>query len=279
MQAIETDLLGVVVPEGTDSERRQKRDEGTAVSVPDAIYPFGWITLQQFASELSAIIMPVESPYAVVTQASKQDMADKIARAFRHQGVMFSHRSNVNSAIFDAIALDLGVVFYEWDKIPSPSISRSLLQTAIVSPGETAGLHIRHADPYNISWDPAVPVKDLARHGEFIAEFAPQTAFSLRRAAQRGKCFLSEETISQLERRAEAARSTGGIAAAISAASPLISILTSEPGFSGWRHYTPDISLSRKIAHRMFGSRQAQTGFTGLFSGTASPEFADAEML
>lgn len=261
MQSIETDLLGVVVPEGTDSERRQKRDEGRAVAVPDAIYPFGWLTLQQFASELGSIVMPAEAPYAVVTQGDTQGMADKITRAFRHQGVMFSHRSNFNAALFDTLALDCGVLFYEWDKIAKPNIERSMLNKMMVSPGETAGLNVRHADPYNVSWDPNVSVRDLARHGEFIAEFRPQTAFALRRAALRGECFLDEDMLKALDEEAchEPRRHNWG---------QKINVQASE---NYWLHYSPAIAHSRELAHRMFGSNQIQTNFTGLFTGTADP--------
>ena len=256
MRAIESDLLGLVLPEGTDTERRQKRDEGTSVSVPDAIYPFGWFTLQQFTSELMAIVMPVEAPYAVVTGAAQQGMADKITRGFRHQGVLFDHRNNVQAAMFDTLALDCGVLFYEWDKIASPAVDKSLAGVLSVNPLETAGLNMRHADPYNVSWDPHVTVKNLARHGEFVAEFAPQSPFSLRRDVFRGKCFLDDDMLAALENECASDVRTENFGPAV------------QKGGMGayWRYYTPEISKSRALAHQAWGTRVAQVDFTGLFT-------------
>jgi len=269
-QAIELDLLGTVFPEGTDSERDQKRTEGTAVSVPDAIYPFGWFTLQQFASELSSIIMPMEMPYAVVASAQNQKFANGLAKAFRHQGVMFDHRNHVNAAIFDMIALNVGALWFEWSQIPKANVETSYAGTAFTSPGAMNGLKIRHMDPYNVFWDPSVTVPDIPIEAEFFGEYCLRTPFALRREAAKGKCFLDDELLKAFAR--YTSRNSNGEFQ-----------WRAELSVPGWMvvpntnsrltpHYSPVIARGRELARRLWGSRidQPQTDFSGLWSGNSS---------
>jgi len=266
-EAIELDLLGTVIPEGTDSERKQKRDEGTAVSVPDAIYPFGWFTLQQFASELASIVMPAEMPYAVVASADTQEFANRLAKAFRHQGVMFDHRNNVNAAIFDMIALNCGAVRFEWSKIAKANLETNYTGAATSRPGEMTGLKVHHLDPYNVFWDPAVSVPDIPYEAEFFGDYVLRTPFALRRAASRGQCFLDDALLRAFAK--YAARDRDGQFAFEDTLSVPGWLVCDGANSRLQPYYSPVVARGRELAHRLWGSRNdgRQTSFAGLFSG------------
>jgi hypothetical protein len=267
-RAIELDLLGTVVPEGTDSERKQKRDEGTAVSVPDAIYPFGWFTLQQFASELASIVMPMEMPYAVVASADDQNFANRAAKAFRHQGVMFDHRNHVNAAIFDMIALNVGAMRFDWSEIPKANVEQSYAGTPMSVPGAVAGLRVQHLDPYNVFWDPAVSVPDVPLEAEFFGDYTLRTPFSLRRAAAKGRCFLEPEILAAFER--WSTRNEHGEFAYRDDLNIPGWLVAPNSNSRLYPYYTPIIARSRELSRRLWGSRQEpQTNFSGLWSDNA----------
>ena len=270
MRAIEMDLLGIVAATGSDCDRQQKREEGKDVAVPDSIYPFGWLTLQKFAAELMSIIMPTEAPYAVATKSEKQEMANAMAKAFRHMGVMFDHRNNMQAAVFDALALDCSAVRFEWTNIPGASVTRNPLDEsqAQISQYDTPGLELQQLDPYNISWDPAVATAALARKGEFFAEFCAETHFLLERARQEGKNFLSEKLSEELRLQAESL-DDGHIVPA------------SEGARYSWYYYEPKIAQSRERAHAEHGTRQremAQTNFTGIFTGASTDAWSTRDV-
>lgn len=268
MRAVEMDLLGMVEGTGTDCDRAQKRTEGKDVAVPDAIYPFGWLTLQKFAAELLSIIMPVEAPYAVVTKTGEQEMADGISRAFRHMGVMFDHRNNMQAAVFDAIALDCTAIRFSWAKLPSANVvqNQALADAQISMPQDINGFQIEQLDPYNISWDPSCHVADLAREGEFFAEFLAPTPFKFERARVAGKNFLPRKLMDDLER---AATSLDTLAPN-----------SSENYRQSWYYYEPEIARSRAEAHNEYGSRikESETSFTGLFTGADVHQWRTSEL-
>jgi hypothetical protein len=272
MQATELDLLGVVVPTGNDVDRAQKRSEGASVSIPDAIYPFGWFVLQQFCSELASVVMPVENPYAVVADASKQAFANKMAKAFRHQGVMFDHRNNVHAALFDMIALNCGVLEMRWESISRAGVSNSMATTGMVVPGSVSGLKIRHLDPYNVFWDNTVPLPEVAEQGEYFGVFETVSPYMLRRMADKGRNFLHPRLLKEFaDRVARKETQTHGPAAQHGYEINGWLRCDSENSLL-WPHYHPKIASARSTAHRLWGSRQyVETSFTGLFSRLDEP--------
>lgn len=257
MEAIETDLLGVVTPSGTDCERKRKRNSGEDVSVPDAIYPFGWLELQKFTSEIAAIVMPAEAPYFVVTPAAEQELATGLARALRHQAAQFDHRNNFHGALFDSIALDLGGLEFRWDTIATGKTTQSLAETMIVAPDDFAGAAAHQLDPYNMTWDPNVPVPEVALRGEFFAHFSYITPFELQRTEGLSN-FLPEAVMKSICTRPgawgskEFPHNPSG----------------AETG-KNWFYYQPTVAISRARVLDEYGTdrnRNIQTNHSGTFS-------------
>lgn len=198
MIATELDLLGVVTSTATDCERAKKREDGEDVSVPDAIYPFGFLELQKFAAEVMAIAMPVEAPYAVVTDAKGQERANALVQIFRGQAAQFDHRNNIHAAVFDGLALQLGGVAFE-QKVKRHTSSQPVSGKAeVVGAEDFKGLNIRHLDPYNITYDHSVRLTELASEGEFFAEFDVCTAYHVKRDRNKTH-YMDPKTVKRLE--------------------------------------------------------------------------------
>lgn len=263
MMVTENDLLGAIIPTGSDCDRAIKRATLRDVSIPDSIYPYGWMNIQRFVSDLMELVFPVEAPYAVATDANSQDKATAFAKAFRHQGVQFDHRTNIQNAIFDAVALDFGALEFRWGVKASATRKQiSIAGNGISSPDDIKGVEIRQLDPYNVCYDESVPMPDLATEGEFCAHFDIITGFRLRRDAQRGKNFLSQELIDDLTHR------TMTVGYDMAATTP-----DSSP-IKNWFYYQPQIAQRRAQVIAEWGTNRGdtngnavQTGFTGLFSG------------
>jgi hypothetical protein len=269
--AIETDLLGVVESTGTDCERRVNRDSGHDVSVPDAIYPFGWNQLQKFAAEVCSLVMPAEAPYAVATGFEFKDKAVALTKAFRHQGVMLDHRNNVHGAIFDMIALDTGVLHFGMKTIRSSTVGRSLSNEALLTPEDFTGVQFRQGDPYNSTWDQNVSLADLATDGEFFSEFDITSPFLLNRA--KGKTnFMLPDLLASVTASAVEMANNAGIGA-------MASSFEQDAGSSNWFYYQPEIAKSRMQILEDQGSNRGgtQTNFSGLFSQTSGKGFGWAE--
>ena len=261
MIAVETDLLGIVEPTGTDCERKEKREDGEDVSVPDAIYPFGYFQLQSFASEIAAVVMPMERPYSVATSAETQDLANQLAKAFRAQGVMFDHRNNVHAAIFDMISLDLGGLSFSWDTLSAGGPVQGPQGQPIKGPNDKSGLKARQIDPYNVTWDTSVDLPDLATDGEFVAEYDIISPFEVQRRHNR-KHFLNGKYVDDLRKSAE----------------PEDVYSERFHGFTGiggkldrmdnWFYFQPEIARTRQEVIDRWGTNRAgtQTSFSGLFS-------------
>ena len=179
MITTESDLLGVASPVGSDCDRAQNRAEGRGAATPDRIYPFGYITLQRYASELASIVMPYETPYSTVTQVNDQDKADAIAKALRHSAAIFDHRNHVHACIFDALALDLFAARVDWRTYGYPKAGNFITQGANLA--DVSGPVITHLDPYNISYDSSIPPDQVPEFGEFFAEFYMTSKFQLKR--------------------------------------------------------------------------------------------------
>lgn len=262
MTAVETDLLGIVEPTGTDCERRVKRDKGTDVSVPDAIYPFGWVTLQKLAAEVMKVIFPAEAPYAVVASAEKQAIAAALIKAFRAQGVRFSHRSNIQAAVFDALALDLGALEFTWAKQSNGKITQTPLNANTVSPGEHVGMSIKALDPYNVTWDPVVDVADVSLEGEFFAHFSRVSMFNVRRE-NNARNFLAPEIVEALRQLIEPPKHDERIHDVPSASGGICHSTTN------WFYHAAKISRTRQDVIDKWGSNRtgAQIDFSGLFTG------------
>lgn len=262
MQATEVDLLGIVNPTGTDCERRNKRDKATDVSVPDAIYPFAWLELQKFASEVLSIVMPSEAPYGVVTPAEFQAQASALTKAFRHQGVMFDHRNNVHAAVFDTIALDLGAMRFDWEVQKSAGYETSLAGTSNASPTEFQGMKVRQLDPYNISYDRTVDLPDLALEGEWFAEFTTVTPFQLIRGNQDTN-FLDNVYLDEFQK---VLADDGSMLSSMARKQPLVSLRANI--HSNWFYYEPTISRTRQDVIDRFGSNRqgVTTNHSGIFS-------------
>lgn len=258
-KAVEMDLLGIVEPLGDDCDVKENRLNGKGVKVPDAIYPFGYLTLQKFTSELMAIVSPIEAPYAVVTAADKQPQANALTKAFRHQSVTFDHRNNIQAVLFEMLSLDCGAMEMKWAKVGRMDEAGPQMKTMAQSERDTVGVKFEHLDPYNIAWDPTVVPSDVQSEGEFFASFSVQTPFRLRREKLRGKCFLDDDIISKLERQCFRARRKG---------LDYDNDQTLSNTWSQFFYYEPRIAKSRAILHDKYGSRvsKAQTEFTGLFS-------------
>lgn len=257
MEAIETDLLGMVTPTGTDCERREKRIKGRDVSIPDAIYPFGWLSLQKFASEIMSIVMPVEAPYAVVASAGKQDLATAMVKALRHQAAQLDHRNNIHAAIFDTVALDLAAVEYTWDTIATAKVDVSLAGSGKSNPQDFSGPRVRQLDPYNISWDPACDKEDVMLKGEYFAHFDLVTPFELERISERQN-FLSPLLMDKLCEKARAYGLPGTYRG-----------LSSEEGYKNYFYYQPVVARARDEANRRWGSDREtgrQTDHSGTFA-------------
>ena len=273
-QAVEMDLLGIVDPLGDDCNVKENRLNGKGVKVPDAIYPFGYLTLQKFTSELMAIIMPIEAPYAVVTTADAQPKANALTKAFRHQAVTFDHRNHIQATLFEMISLDCGALEMKWHKVGRMDEAAPQLDAMAPSQRDTAGVKFEHLDPYNIAWDPTVHTADVQAEGEFFANFSVQTPFRLRREKLRAKCFLDDDIIDKLERQCNRRNPKS------------MDKLTTDPASTlsnSWGqffYYEPRIAKSRNILHDKYGSRvnKTQTQFTGLFSPIWA-EMADGRLL
>lgn len=272
--AVESDLLGIVEPLGDDCDVKQNRMNSKGAKVPDAIYPFGYITLQKFASELMSIVMPVEAPYAVVTTADQQEKANALTKAFRHQSVIFDHRNNVQAAVFDALSLDCFAVDMRWAKLGRMDQAAPALNPEIPSQNDVAGLKIVHLDPYNIAWDPRCHTSDVAAEGEFFAHFEASTPFRLRRDKLRGLCFLDDDIITKLERQCGSPYLVSDKPAKFDSLDPMF-----VNRFGGFFYYEPKIAKARSELHNKYGSRggSKDTNFTGLFSPIWG-EFAERGM-
>lgn len=272
--AVEADLLGIVEPLGDDCDTKANRANTKGAKVPDAIYPFGYLTLQKFASELMSVVMPVEAPYAVVTTADQQQKANALVKAFRHQSVIFDHRNNVQSAVFDALALDCFAVEMKWSKLGRMDQAAPAMNPEIPAQNDVAGLKIIHLDPYNIAWDPRCHTSDVAAEGEFFAHFEASTPFRLRREKLRGLCFLDDDIIAKLERQCGAAYFEDDKYAKLDALDPAF-----VNRFGGFFYYEPKIAKARSTLHDKYGTRtsKAETNFTGLFSPIWA-EFAERGM-
>ena len=257
MMAVEYDLLGIVEPDGSDCDRADKRNEGKSVSVPDHIYPFGYVTLQKFTSELMSVLMPIELPYSVVTGPETQAAANALAKAFRHQSVMFDHRNNLSSCVFDAVTLDLTGAFLRWTKQANSKAETSLLGTTIASPTETAGVRIEHIDPYNLSYDSSLPPSRVEEDGEFIAQFKAVTPFQLKRDRVKGLNYSTEAMTKAIIENATQLDYSG-------------SMFDASGGSALWYYFEPKIAKGRHRAHQIYGSNTnknpGQTGFAGLFA-------------
>ena len=265
MVAIETDLLGIVEPTGTDCERKEKRKKGEDVSVPDAIYPFGWITLQKLAAEVMKIVFPAEAPYAVAVSTEKQQMAQAMVKAFRAQGVRFSHRSNIQAAVFDTLALDCGAMEFYWAKQADGRTTQTALNENVVGHGEHAGMAIKSLDPYNITWDPTVDIADVATEGEFFAHFDRVSAFKIRRENNR-RNFLHPKIVETLRKWVEPPTRGEQSQPTILAQNGSFCTHTSNSFY-----YEVEIAKTRAEVIRKWGTNRsgAQVNFTGLFSGEA----------
>lgn len=262
MMITENDLLGAVVPTGTDGERAVKRATMRDVSVPDSIYPHGWMTMQRFVSDLMELIFPVEAPYAVATGTKDLKKAQAFIKAFRHQGVQFNHRANIQGAVFDAVALDFGGLEFKWSTRSSATAQNSVANTGISNPEDVNGMEIRQLDPYNICYDESVPMPDLASEGEFCAYFDIITHFRLERERLRGRNFLAPDTMKALKERCRSFSDT------LDAISPDFS------GLKNWFYFQPAIAQRRAQIIAEWGSNRVgsdgsrvQQSFSTLFSG------------
>jgi hypothetical protein len=255
MMAVEYDLLGIVEPEGSDCDRADKRNEGKSVSIPDHIYPFGFVTLQKFTSELMSVLMPTEMPYSVVTGPEAQGTANSLSKAFRHQSVMFDHRNNLAACVFDAVTLDLTGGFFRWTKQANAKVETSLLGTQMASPTETAGVCVEHIDPYNLSYDSSLPPSKIEQEGEFIAQFKAVTPFQLRRDRVAGRNFAKNDMFDAIL----------GHSGLPDFTTPLFDHAN---GTGLWYYFEPKIAQGRHRAHQLYGSstNKGQTGFAQLFS-------------
>lgn len=262
MMVTENDLLGAVIPTGTDCQRATNRAEIRDVSVPDSIYPYGWVNIQRFVADLMELIFPVEAPYAVATDVDTQTKAQAFVKAFRHQGVQFDHRTNLQNAVFDAVALDFGALEFCWSSKQAASTQNSLAGTQISNPMDIRGVELRQLDPYNVCYDESCSLPDLAEEGEFCAIFDVTTPFKLRRAAHRGKNFLSHEIMEDL------AKKTQTIGDDLTVKVPDFN------GLKNWFYFQPAIAQRRAEVINQWGTNRGdssgnrvQTGFSGLFTG------------
>ena len=254
MMAVEYDLLGIVEPEGSDCDREDKRSEGKSVSIPDHIYPFGFVTLQKFTSELMSVLMPTEMPYSVVTGPEAQGTANALSKAFRHQSVMFDHRNNLAACVFDAVTLDLCGGFFRWTKQADAKVETSLLGTQKASPTETAGVRVEHIDPYNLSYDSSMPPSKIEQEGEFIAQFKSVTPFQLRRDRVAGRNHAKTDMLNAIIDQSTVADFS-------------TNLYEHAHGTGLWYYFEPKIAKGRHRAHQLYGSQtnKGQTGFAGLF--------------
>lgn len=275
MLATEMDLLGIVENTASDCERDKKREKGEDVSVPDAIYPFGYLELQKFAAEVMAIAMPIEAPYAVVTDVENQEMANALVQIFRGQSAQFDHRNNIHAAAFDALALQLGGVSFEV-KTKKHTVSQAIAGAQdVVGADDFKGLFIKHLDPYNITYDHSVPLPHLAAQGEFFAEFGVCTAHHIKR--EKGtKHYLSRETIKLLDNvtsiddehgswdRYKAETYQGWHDQAL-------------PYNANWYYLEPSVAKTRKEVNENAGRRNqtAQTDFADLYQGANGEGYAE----
>lgn len=268
MEATETDLLGAIDPTGTECERKRKRLAKKDVSIPDAIYPFGWLSLQKFAAEVLSLVMPTEAPYAVAATAEEQGFATSMVRALRHQAAQFDHRNNVHAAVFDTIALDLGAIEYTWDSIAMASVGQSLAGSARTDPRDFSGPRLRALDPYNVSWDGGVDVADIALKGEFFAHFSVITPFELERL---------RPTQNHLDLDLEKAITKSCAAYGMPGESYSFG-LTSELSRNQF-YYRPEIAVTRDEILSQQGTNRTQTNHSGTFTGgrntwdTVSPQY------
>lgn len=270
MLATEIDLLGIVELSGTDCERKEKRENGRDVSVPDAIYPWGYTSLLDFTSELAAIVMPMEAPYAVAVGTGSQTTANALVKAFRAQGARLDHRNNIHASIFDTVALDLGATEFRWHVERSSGTESGNLGEQIASPADVEGVQIRNLNPYNVAWDSAVEVADLALEGEFVAEYSVTKPFQLSR--RRGsEHYLNAKFMDEIRRVVDPADDdTGYQEPAYTAING--NRLTKK---SNWFYYEPYISRTRQDVLDRWGTNRdsaGQTDMTNLFNTTDPSE-------
>lgn len=269
MMITENDLLGAVIPTGTDCQRAINRAALRDVSVPDSIYPHGWMSIQRFVSDLMELIFPVEAPYAVAASIDNQPKVQAFVKAFRHQGVQFNHRGNLQAAIFDAVALDFGALEFKWSTRHSAVTQTSIAMTGISSPEDIHGMEIRQLDPYNVCYDESVPMPDLAAEGEFCAYFDIVTPFRLERARQHGQNFLSRDIMQLVKSRCF--MPDNGLTTLDPEAAPL----------RNWFYFQPAIAQRRSEVINQWGTnrgdsngQRAQTSFSSLFSGPQNNRFS-----
>lgn len=264
MEVDEMDLLGMVEPQGSDCERRRNRDEGKSAGVPDAIYPFGWLELQKFTSEILAMVMPIEAPYAVAASASKQSQVNALTKVFRHQAVQFDHRNNFHAALFDMVALDCGGLRYSWDSLSGSAYSQSIAGTTNADPSDVSGVFVKAVNPYNVSWDPTVEPPDVPHRAQFFAEFDLISPFELERTAG-STCFLSEKQLEALQNHCNLHW--------LAASHKNNTAVYSETFLHNWFYYRPATSAARSEILAAYGSDRragSQSNFSGLFTGVYS---------
>ena len=181
MEQTEIDLLGLVLAQGPDCARKKSRKKGEGAAVPDAIYPFGYLALQEFATQIAATVFPAEAPYAVAAAPSFRQQGQALVQAFRHQGLQFDHRNNIHATLFDMIALDLGAAEFSWSRISAMGQPTAPTGGAATAPAYAEGMKIRARNPYNVCWDMSLDPERVPLEGEFIAFYDRVSTFSLRR--------------------------------------------------------------------------------------------------
>jgi hypothetical protein len=197
MASIERDLLGVAAPDSqSDCDRAQKRAEGRGASTPDRIYPFGYVAIRRYSSDLSSMIMPPEAPYHVIVDYETQDEVNALSLGLRNQAALFDHRSNINACIYDALTFDL---FAHEVQVSTTGTTEPNITGPV--DGAMKGLAIRHLDPYNIVYDTSVPEHKVARRGEFVGEVSMINLFQVRLMSAEGEIQMEPEAMKWLEDR------------------------------------------------------------------------------
>lgn len=201
MEQTEIDLLGLVQAKGTDCEKKNDRKDGLGAAVPDSIYPFGYLSLLQVATQIAAVVFPAEAPYAAVAPAEHRERGRLLTKALRHQGLVFDHRNAIHASIFDTLALNCGALEFSWEKVRAMGAPTQPTGTSTAL-GWSEGMRIRNLDPYNVSWDCAVLPEDVPLHGEFFAKFDRVSPFSLARGRNESN-FLAPEITEMLSARVD----------------------------------------------------------------------------
>jgi len=200
LRMIDNELSGYVIPTGDDAKRHQDNVSGKAPKPVDISLPLTVVQLDECTTFLLNVLAPDNEMYETTAEASLMEQARAFTSVMNQNAIDFQHYRNMGKAFFNGLKYNFGGLITEWEQV----IGRGINFDETRQQGEvkftdnsivTEGNAVISADPYNFIWDVSVLPVDLPRLGEFFATIQMRTPFRVKKAAQQGIFYNTQDII------------------------------------------------------------------------------------